>query len=164
MGSLKTRVLFALALVVSDTASADSPVEEVSATTFCSPNKKYCAQSTRDPSLTAVYAKGNPRQALWSRREFVVKGFVSDDGQAVASCYAGFNLLPLDAKADFLVARIFRASGNVNEIRLGTVYPDIGVLPRTDSHLEWGRCIGIDEDELRIKRVDGTEWKSKSFR
>jgi len=52
----------------------------------------------------------------------------------------------------------------VKEIRLGTVYPDIGVPPRTDSHLEWGRCGSIEEDALVIERVDGKQWKSKPFR
>lgn len=108
MGSLRRSAVLALVLAASGTASADSPVEQVDATTFCSTNQKYCAHSTRDPSLTSVYAEANPGQVLWSRKEFVVKGFVSDDGQAVASCYAGLNLLPLDTKADFLVASIFR--------------------------------------------------------
>ena len=54
-----------------------------------------------------MYAEANSGQVLWSRKEFVVKGLVSDDGQAVASCYAGLNMLPLDAKAGFLVACIF---------------------------------------------------------
>lgn len=164
MGNLMRSAVLALVLAASGRASADSPVEQVDATTFCSKNQKYCAQSTRDPSLTSVYAETNPGQVLWSRKEFVVKGYVSDDGQAVASCYAGLNLLPLDAKADFLVARIFHASGRAKEIRIGAVYPDIRVLPRTDSHVEWGRCIDIDEDGLIIERVDGTQWKSKSLR
>ena len=161
MRNLSMRAFLAVALTVCGTASADAPIEQVSVTTFCSADQKYCARSTRDPSFTAVYAKGNPERVLWSMTEFVVKGFVSDDGRVVASCYAGLNLLPLDAKADFLVARLYEASGTAKDIRLGMMYPDLRALPRTNSHIEWGRCVGVDDDELVIERVDGTRWKSR---
>lgn len=152
-------LIFIFATVVAQRAHADAPLEPVKEITFCSKNQRYCAHSSVNPAHLDVFEKQNPRHVLWSRSEYVTKGFLSDDGRAVVSCYGGLNLIPLDATLDFLLARILHASGSVQEIKLNALYADIRQLPHTDSHLEWGHCVGIDKGEVLLERADGTQWR-----
>jgi len=144
-------------------AKADTPLEPISETTFCSKDGRYCAHSTASPAHLDVFLKRDPEHVLWSRNEYVIKGFVSNDGKAVLSCYGGLNLIPLDATLEFLLARVLHASGNVEEIRLRSLYTDIHQLPHTDSHLEWGRCVGIDSGKVLLERPDGSQWHSSEL-
>jgi hypothetical protein len=149
-----------LALVAEGSVRADTPLEPASDTTFCSNNAHYCVHSTVSPAHLEVFAKKDPTHRLWSRDEYLTKGFVSDDGKTVVSCYGGLNLIPMDASLDFTVVRILHASGGVQEVRLRSLYTDMNQLPHTDSHLEWGRCVGIDKGRVVLERPNGTQWRS----
>ncbi|MEX1826808.1 hypothetical protein [Luteibacter sp. CQ10] len=149
-----------LALVAEGAVRADTPLEPVGDTTFCSNDAHYCVHSTVRPAHLEVFDKQNPARHLWSKEEYVAKGFVSDDGKTVVSCYGGLNLIPMDASLDFAVVRILDASGGVREVRLRSLYTDMSQLPHTDSHLEWGRCVGIDGGRFVLERADGTQWRS----
>ncbi|NII53793.1 hypothetical protein [Luteibacter sp. SG786] len=142
---------------------ADTPLEPANETAFCSKEGRYCAHSTVNPPHLEVFARRNPEDVLWSRNESVTKGFLSDDGKTVVSCYGGLNLIPLDATLEFPVVRMLHASGNVEEIRLKLLYSDIRQLPRTGSHLEWGRCVGIEGGNALLERADGTQWQSSKL-
>jgi len=159
--SLTTVALIVLTTVfVAEKVLGDTPLEPVSETMFCSKGGLYCVHSTANPAHLDVFEKKNPEHVLWSREEFVIKGFLSDDGKAVVSCYGGLNLIPVEATLDFLLVRVLRASGSAKEIRLSALYSDIHQLPHTDPHLEWGRCVGIEEGKVLLERANGTQWRS----
>ncbi|MET0255346.1 MAG: hypothetical protein ABW193_06110, partial [Luteibacter sp.] len=78
----------------------------------------------------------------------------------IASCYPGLNLLPMDSTLDFVLVRILRFREHPREIRLRALFSQIGDLPKTSSHLEWGHCVGIERGRLVIERHDGSPWLS----
>lgn len=153
-------LLFSLISVVSTNSQADSPLEAVSETTFCSANHAYCAHSTASPNRLIVYERNAPDRILWSRDEFVVKGLISDDGKTVASIYPGLNLLPLDATLDFVLVRILRRKGEAEEVHLRSLYSSIAEVPHSVSHLNWGGWVGIEHGRLVLERADRSLWRS----
>jgi hypothetical protein len=155
--------LLILVIFVAGDARADTPLEPVYNAAFCSKNQTYCARSTAVPAHLEVYERAVPGNVLWSREEFVAKGFLSDDGKAVVSCYPGLNLLPTDATLDFLLVRILRASGKVDEIKLRNLFSSVDELPHSTSHLVWGRCVGIEDGKVVLERADGSRWMSDSL-
>jgi hypothetical protein len=116
-------------------------LEPVYETTFCSTNQAYCAHSTVSPN-------------------HLVKGFITDDGRTVVSIYPGLNLLPTDATLDFVLVRLLRAKGHVDEVHLRSLYSDIADLPHSDSHLYWGGWVGIENGKLVLERADRSRWRS----
>lgn len=153
-------IVFLLLVAVAIDSRADSPIEPPTVVNFCSANLTYCARSTPVPARTMVYAKTTPDKILWSRNEYVWKGFLTDDGRSIASCYGGLNLLPMNATLDFVVARILHASGKVEQISLRSGFSSMKQLPPTSSHLEWHGCIGIEQGKLILERADGSRWLS----
>lgn len=151
---------FSLLLAVAIDSRADSPMEPPKVVNFCSENLVYCVHSTPVPARTVVYAKAAPDKILWSLDEYVWKGFLTDDGHAIASCYGGLNLLPMNATLDLVVARILHASGKVEQISLRSGFSSIKQLPPSSSHLEWHGCMGIEQDKLILERADGSRWLS----
>lgn len=125
-----------------------------------STNQAYCAHSMVTPNRLVIYKRDAPNHALWSRDEFVAKGFITDDGRTVVSIYPGLNLLPTDATLDFVLVRLLHAKGNVDEIHLRSLYDDIADLPHSDSHLYWGGWVGIENAKLVLERADRSRWQS----
>lgn len=153
-------ILFTLLLAVAADSRGDQPLDPVYSTTFCSKNQTYCVRSTATPAHLDVYERTAPGRVLWSRGEFVAKGFLSNDGRFIVSCYPGLDLLPLDATLDFLLVRVLHASGKADEIKLRELFSSIEKLPHSSSHLFWGRCVGIEDGKAVLERADGSRWES----
>jgi len=136
-------------------AQADEPITPSSMTTFCSPAQTFCASSSRSTNVTVI----NPQRSgerSWTLNEFVQSGFLSDDGNWVASCYGGLDLIPSDAGRDFLIAVIYGRDGSKKVVRLGEIFSDLGKLPETVSHKQWGLCRGVSDGGLKVKKYDGS--------
>ena len=144
-----------LAMFALSSARADEPILPSSSSNFCSPSHSFCASSSRKTNITTI----NPQQAgdkSWTLNEFVQAGLISDDGNWIASCYGGLNLVPADAGRDFLVAIVYGRDGFKREVKLGEVVANLDKLPITTSHKEWGLCRSVSRSGLKIERYDGS--------
>lgn len=151
-------------LTITTTASwADTPISPIHTIKTCSTNGKYCFYSTESPAKTTVFSVDSPGNILWSTNEFVPNGYLSDNGMAIASCYPGINLAPPDATLDFVIVRILKKAKLVEKVSLKELYSSMSQLPNTISHREWGRCIGIVKNHIKLERADGTLWETPLF-
>lgn len=65
-------------------------------------------------------------------------------------------MIPSDAGRGFLVALVYGRDGSKKTVRLGDIFSDVGKLPETISHKEWGGCLGVSNDGLKVKKYDGS--------
>jgi hypothetical protein len=81
---------------------------------------------------------------------------VGDDCRTLGIGYNGSNLLdPADREPGTPVMTFFREGGPGRVVRLGDLYPDPAVLPRTVSHLLWRQQDGWDGRRWTVHTVDG---------
>ena len=149
----------ALLSLTLDAAGAELPPDPIKSSVFCSENLMYCAKSTMMPAHTDVLTKSGDTVA-WAREEFVRRGFVSNDGQVMVSCLPRWKFVPENAGLDDVVVRIFHASGKVDQITLRSLYTSMSQLPRTESGLVWGYCMGIEDGKMILERADESRWES----
>jgi hypothetical protein len=131
---------------------------------FCSSSGRYCAESDASDSITIVRDQKSPNKVIiWSKKIFISDGFISNDGMVIASCYPGKNLVPSDADLKFVVIKFYDQRGRYRDIRLGDIYKSMDELLDTESHKDWGWCIGFNEQGFGVKRTDGSEWRLSDF-
>lgn len=140
-------------------AGAELSRDPITSSIFCSENLTYCAKSTMTPAHTDILTESGDAVA-WTREEFVRRGFVSNDGKVMVSCLPRWKFVPENASLDDVVVRIFHASGKVDQIALRNLYTSMSQLPRTDSGLVWGYCMGIEDGRMILERADESRWKS----
>jgi len=146
----------------SSLAFADTPISNTTYSHFCSSDRRFCATSKQTPPLTTVFEKGGQSQKpLWSTPAFIPVGFLSTDGKVLASCYPGLNLVPEDAGLDFVVVKVYLNGQEIQIIQLSALYKHADQLVRTESHRDWGHCVGFRNGLFVIKRADGSLWKKK---
>jgi hypothetical protein len=158
--------IFFIALLMSviEVSVADTPISMPSKSKFCSSSGRYCAESNASDSITVVRDQASPEKAIvWSKKIFVADGFISDDGTVIASCYPGKNLVPSDADLQFVVIKFYDRRGRYKAIKLGDMYKSMDQLLDTESHKDWGWCMGFNEKGFGVKRADGSEWRSSDF-
>lgn len=149
-------VLFSLAF---DAAGTELPPDPITSSVFCSENFFHCAKSTMTPAHTDVISESG-KSVAWTRAEFVRRGFMSNDGQVMVSCLPRANYVPANAGLDFVVVRIFHASGQVDEITLRSLYTSMDQLPHSEAGLMWGYCMGIEDGKMILERADESRWES----
>lgn len=137
---------------------ADTPITTPLVSTFCSQSGRFCAKSKASSSTTLIEHQG---KQIWSVNSFVPYGFISDDGAVIASCYPGKNMVPNTANLSFTVIKLFDRHGRSKSIVLGDLYGSMRQLPETESHKEWGRCVGFHDGYFEVERADGSVWKMK---
>jgi hypothetical protein len=143
-------------------ARADTPISNATPSYFCSSDGRFCARSKQTPPSTAVFERvSQSKKRVWSTQTFIPVGFISEDGKVLVSCYPGLNLVPEDAGLDFVVVKVYRKDHEVENIRLESIYKNINQLVETESHKDWGHCVGFRSGTFQIKRTDGAIWSRK---
>jgi hypothetical protein len=156
--------LFTLLMSVIGASVADMPVSVSTKSEFCSSSGRYCAESNASDSTTVVRDQASPKKTIvWSKKVFVSDGFISNDGMVIASCYAGKNLVPSDADLRFTVIKFYDRKGRYRSVKLGDIYKSMDQLMSTESHKDWGWCIGFNENGFGVERTDGSEWRLSNF-
>ncbi|MFZ2990486.1 hypothetical protein [Ideonella sp.] len=85
----------ALALLISE-AHADAPLPPPQNVVSCASSGEVCAQSDLRRGNTDIINKAKA-EVLWSISCWHRWLIVAEDGQSVALCYPGMNLVPADA-------------------------------------------------------------------
>ncbi|HEY0061043.1 MAG TPA: hypothetical protein VGC21_02915 [Telluria sp.] len=138
-------------LLASAAAVADTPTAQVD-TAFYSANKAVKVVSTRQGRTYAVKGK----KVLWTLREYVRYGYVSDDGRYFVEVYGGGNLIPRHPANDIVLLSFYRDGKPIKEVTLPDIVSSTSLLVPTQSHLYWGDPLGfVQAHTFALKRVDG---------
>ncbi|SHG36469.1 hypothetical protein [Massilia sp. CF038] len=94
-------------------------------------------------------------KVLWSIKEQVRYGYVSDDGHYFAALYDGANLIPQNPPNDLVLARFFRDGRQIKAVQLPEVIQSKSQLELTASHAYWGDALGFTAPAtFTLRRVD----------
>ena len=145
-----------LALAASQ-AHADAPPSPPADQVVRSPNGRCTARADVASAQIRISGRTSSGEAVsWSVPGWHRVLLVGDDCRLLGVGYPGQNLLALDdLDAATPVMTFYSGHGPVRVVRLGELYPDLTVLPRTVSHWSWLRTSGWDGHGWTVQTVDG---------
>jgi hypothetical protein len=159
-------------ILVSHVSLADAPILERERATIHTWSGPFEAVSDPDKNTLVVYRKvqaGRQREKVWQMDDYSDGDvFLADNGELVAFCYDGGNLLRPDAKPDQSMVRFYRRGELVRAVPLSEVIINKEALPRTVSNYRWGQFHGffkastrfaISTNEGRYIIIDGATGK-----
>ncbi len=147
-----------LLLVFSAThARADSPLPPPGDHEVRSPNGRCTAWAEVASAQVRVIGRASGGEVIsWSVPGWHRALLVGNDCRLLGVVYAGQNLLNLgDRQAATPVLTFHGIGGIVRVVRLGDLYPDLMVLPRTASHWSWQQGSEWDGRRWTVHTVDG---------
>jgi hypothetical protein len=140
--------------VLSASAYADEPLRPPTFQRFSSPNREVVAYATPGADTRVVNSASG--EVLWRIPRWTRLLYLSNDGAHAAEVYSGLNLIPLDSTLDFVLVTLWTRGEKSGEVTLRELVASMSVVPRTVSHLYWGRVNGFaDNNELIVERFDG---------
>lgn len=138
-------------------ARADAPLPPPVDQVVRSPNGRCTARA--EVAAAAVRVSGRApdgRAVAWGVPGWHRDLLVGNDCRRLGVGYEGLNLLnPGDGDAATPVMTFHRNGGSARVVRLGELYPDLSVLPRTASHWSWHQGTGWDGRRWTVHTVDG---------
>ena len=130
-------------------ALADAPLPPPATVRILSPQGGCQAIAVPAPARIVVEDPSHPDRILWSLPFWNPNLLLSDDCTVLGAGYDEGALLVLSERSPNTVMMTFYRNGEITRIvRLGDLYADIAVLPRTASHWLWHR---------------GTEWSGRTW-
>ena len=100
--------------------------------------------------------RAQPQPEPWNLPFWNPNLVVSDDCDLLGVGYDRGSLLVLDEKKpDTAVMTFYRRGRVARVIRLGDLYPDLAVLPRTASHWRWLDSSSWSGHAWTVRTVDG---------
>ena len=138
-------------------ARADAPMTPPVDHVARSPNGRCTARAGVAAAQVRVSGRApDGRAVAWSVPGWHRDLLVGNDCRWLGVGYEGLNLLNLgDGDAATPVMTFHADGGPARVVRLGELYPDLSVLPRTVSHWSWNRGTEWDGRRWTVHTVDG---------
>ncbi len=137
-------------------ARADSPPPAPAGVQVASPGGTCQAIAALNPARIVVQARSQPDRILWSLPFWDPNLVLADDCSVLGAGYDRGNLLVLSEKSPDTAVMTFYRDGQVARVvRLGELYPDLSVLPRTASHWSWLQWSEWSGRAWTVHTVDG---------
>ncbi|MEP6767033.1 MAG: hypothetical protein ABJC61_00065 [Acidobacteriota bacterium] len=146
--------LVAALLGLAGLLDADQPMRPPSKITVCSPSRAFCATADPVGPVLSVFA-GASSSPVWSMAEWHRQFFLADDGDHLVIGPEGLNLLPADTRLSDPLLVFRKRQTLVRVVTVGELFPSLSSLPRTASHLAWGRATGISSHGQMIVELAG---------
>lgn len=149
--------LLLLLTLLATSARADEPLLPASDAEVRSPNGRCAARALVAANRVEVSGRSPDGRAV----SWIIPGWhrdlsVADDCCTVGVGYPGLNLLALGGRdAGTAMMTFVHAAGPGRVVRLGELYADLAVLPRTVSHWLWQSAAGWDGERWSVRTVDG---------
>lgn len=137
-------------------ASADAPLPPPATVQVLSPHGTCRAIAALNPARIVVEHRSQPDRILWSLPFWNPNLVLSDDCVVLGAGYDRGPLLVLAEKGPDTVVMTFYRTGEIARVvRLGDLYTDLSVLPRTASHWLWHRGTEWSGTTWTVRTVDG---------
>ena len=158
LGALKPRCLSIALMMAAFGAShlwADKQLPPPGKITVCSTDGAFCAIADPTGPSLSVFRRG-ATAAVWSLPAWHRQFFLSNDGDHLVIGPEGLSLLPLETRLSDRLLIFMKREAVVRVVTVGDLFPDLSLLRRTASHLEWGRVVGISpRGQLVVELVGG---------
>ena len=137
-------------------ALADAPLPPPATVRALSPDGSCLVTAALGPARIIVQKRADPDRILWSLPFWSPNLLPGKDCAVLGAGYDRGSLLVLAEKApDTVVMTFYRDGGIVRLVRLGDLYTDLAVLPRTASHWRWHDGVQWSGQTWTVRTVDG---------
>lgn len=135
-------------------AHPDAPLPPFESLEHCNSSNTYCAVSDPVASTTLIRAAGSD-QTIWSVPHYFRFITLAPDGAALIALSSSGNLVPLDATNETILFSIYREGKLISVIRMGDLFENPSLLPRTASHRTWGEIVRLTTNTVAFRLPSG---------